>query len=494
MTFTELLDTLQNRDALRPSRAKDVKTSLRYLAEALGYDRVEACPVGDACREEARWGAALDAHFQARQAQGRGLSLATERNTRNNIRVAFRLADAHGLLAEPLPLPLPVPLRPKPLRSVVEAEARTTAPYQTTYRPTGPRHYGLPIAQWPPEILEGWAAYQEACGVRLRDTSFKTYEKSMATYLGYLIGIQGRTVAWDDLFHVRTVREFLRWHNARLQRATSSISVHGRSVVIMLAAIAVVLERPERRTLADFRNGLPAVKELHKKEHHAVPLATLDAVADACLAEGRAPYQTTTRIGTPGLYRACAFQKGLMLKLLVRVPLRQRNIREMRLGQNLYEDEAGHWQLHFEGDELKIGDRKGRGANVFHVDLTEYCPEWLPLLHEFRRDFRPRFPQAATQPTLFVTIRGNPFTQRSLQGELGSTVLRQTGKRFYVHLIRSIWATEYLSNTHESDAFATCAEMLGDTIQTVTRTYYQPVREVHHAKAKAFLTTALKRG
>ena len=75
-----------------------------------------------------------------------------------------------------------------------------------------------------------------------------------------------------------------------------------------------------------------------------------------------------------------------------------------------------------------------------------------------------------------------------------ATVLRQTGKRFYVHLIRSIWATEYLSNTHESDAFATCAEMLGDTIQTVTRTYYQPVREVHHAKAKAFLATALKRG
>ena len=106
-----------------------------------------------------------------------------------------------------------------------------------------------------------------------------------------------------------------------------------------------------------------------------------------------------------------------MLKILTRIPLRQRNLRELRLGKNLYADETGHWQLHFRGDELKIGTRRGQ-ANEYCVDLTEYCPELLPLIEEFRREHRPRLPNHATSPYLFLTYRGSPFTQRSLNGTL----------------------------------------------------------------------------
>ena len=99
-----------------------------------------------------------------------------------------------------------------------------------------------------------------------------------------------------------------------------------------------------------------------------------------------------------GARRATHFQRGLMLKLLVRIPLRQRNVRELRLGQNLYQDQAGRWHLHFRGAELKVGIRGGQ-VHVYHVDLTEYCGELIPVLEEFRTVHRPRLPGAQASPS-----------------------------------------------------------------------------------------------
>ena len=84
MTFADLLATLETRGALPASRAKDLKTSLRYLAAALGHPALEQCPVGDACRDPQAWTAALETHFAALTAQGRAVSASTRRNTRNN--------------------------------------------------------------------------------------------------------------------------------------------------------------------------------------------------------------------------------------------------------------------------------------------------------------------------------------------------------------------------------------------------------------------------
>ena len=484
MTFDDLLRILEDRAAL--PRAAQLLTSLRYLAAALGYERLDACPVDDACREEATWNARLEAHFQTQAQAGRRVSASTRRNTRNNLRVLFRHAEAHGLLAAPLP----PQILTKAKRVAFQETQRATNPYQSTYYvQTGPRRFGLPQAQWPAEIQAGWRDYQAKCGLSLRESTFKTHTKSMMTYLGYLANIAHREPRWEDLFHIPTLREFLRWHAARMGRR---ISTHGRSVVILAAAIAVVLEHENRRDLAAFRNGLPTPAPLHIKRNHWVSLAELERVAEACLAEGREPYIFRKKDRYPGVRRATTFQVGVILKLLVRVPLRQRNVREMRLGHNLFADEHGRWWLHFEGDELKIGEKRGR-ANVYKRDLTEVCPDLLPVLEEWQRDYRPKLPGAATSPFVFLTYRGNPFTQRSLHEELGVAVARHTGKRFYPHLIRTIWTTEYLKSKEAPD-FVTAAEMLGDEVGIVMRTYHDVVKKDQEAKVRAFLGEALRTG
>ena len=483
MTLADLLTDLDTRGALSPSRGKDLKTSLRYLAAALGHPSLEQCPVDAACRDPQAWSPALEAHFATLEAQGRTISAVTRRNTRNNLRVVFRLAEASGLLTAPLP----PRLLARPHRESFERQMQATTPYQATYRPqNGPRYFGLPPAQWPPDIQAGWREYQARCGLRLRETSFQTYTRSLTTYLGYVANICGRTPTWSDVFDVAQLTEFVRWHGARVGRP---VRVHGRHIVILIAAMAKVLKHPHARELADLRNTLKPPAPMHTKRAHWVSLAQLEEIAESYLTEGRTPLVDKPGTRSPGTQRASRFQRGVMLKLLVRIPLRQRNVREMRRDEHLYKDQAGHWQLHFAGDDLKIGTRQGR-VNEYNINLSEHCDDLIPVLEEFFTVYRPKLPGSATSRFVFLTQSGRPFRQSSLYTELSVAVAMRTGQRFYPHLIRTIWATEYLTATQD---YATAATMLGDTLAVVMKTYYDIVHKDQHAKAKAFLNTALHR-
>ena len=486
MTFADLLTALEAQGALPASRAKDMKTSLRYLAAALGHPSLETCPLDAACLKEATWAQALEAHFATLEAQGRTISAETRRNTRNNVRVIFRQAEAHGLLAAPLP---PVLLQARPPRLAWRLQQQAASPYRRTYSPqVSPRHIGLRRTQWPAKIQERWRAYEAHTGHRLRETTFESYRRRLETYLGYLTHIVGRTPVWEDLFDQETLKAFLRWHGARYQRP---LTLQGRSVVILVAAMAKVLRHPAALDLAALRNSLKLPAPVHSKRQHMVSLAELEAVAEACLAEAGVPLGAQWHAPRyPGSRRAARFQLGVILKLLIRVPLRQRNVREMRLGEHLYQDQEGRWQLVFRGSDLKIGERQGR-TNTLEVDLTDYCPEFLPTLETWLRDYRPRMPGAQTSPLCFLTSRGKPFNAKTLGCELSEAVALRTGKRFFPHLVRTIWASQYLKETQD---YATAAVMLGDTVATVMKTYYDIVHKDHHAKAKAFLDTALRTG
>ena len=486
MTLADLLTELSIRSALKKSRVPAMKTSLKYLAEALDHEGPEQCLADAALSQEATWGKDLETHFGALEAQGRTISAYTRRNVRNDIRKIFTLAETHGLLEAPLPSRL----LPKPdNRHAFRRSQRATAPYQTTYRPqSGPRHFGLPQAQWPPDITQGFQAYRARCGLRLRETTFRGHARRLEAYLGYLANICGRPPAWEDLFDAAGLTEFVRWHAARLERP---ITRQGHLVVATVAAMAHVLKHPHAGALGDLRQMLPTPAPMHTKRNHMVKLRDLEAVAEACLAEGRAPYVVDPRASNPGARRASHFQRGVMLKLLVRIPLRQRNVRELRLEKHLYQDEGGHWVLHFSGADLKIGERQGR-INEYRLNLSEDAPDLLPVLEEFRTVYRPRLPQATTSPFLFLTQKGTPYTQRALHTELSETVAMRTGKRFYPHLIRTIWATEYL--TDDAPDWTTAAVMLGDKVATVMASYHDLVDEPHHAKAKAFVAKQLGKG
>ena len=488
MTLEDLVSTLVARQALPSGRVKDIRTAITYLATALGTDGPAQCLV-DVAKQEVDAGLpALGTYFQTLETDGHVLSAKTRSNHRGNLRLLLRAAEAQGLTTAPLR----APLRPLPTRAVVSLQQRETALYPGVWHAPSPaRNYGLHQAEWPPDIVAGWQAYLARRSRRLRDVTVRGHAQRLESYLGYIAHIKGAAPSWEGCFVPATINEFLTWNAKRVGR--TSISTFGHAVVQTLAAIAKVLERSDARALADFRNELPIPARLHNKDLHWVSLAQLDAVADACLRLGRAPLVGHEGRQHAGRYRASTFQRGVMLKLLVRVPLRQRNLRELRLGPNLYQDrkpqgQKGDWHVRFQGDELKIRERRGE-INTYHINLTEETDGFVPVLEEFLETYRPRMHGSATWKHLFLTISGRPFVADSLYSELADTVYQHTGQHFYPHLIRSIWATEYITATGD---VVTAAHMLGDTVQVVLKDYNEVIERVHKAKAKDFLAKALK--
>ena len=189
---------------------------------------------------------------------------------------------------------------------------------------------------------------------------------------------------------------------------------------------------------------------------------------------------------------------GLILKLLIRVPLRQRNVRELQYPKHLWQDAStGEWTLRFTGKELKVAMRKGQ-VNVFEVRLSRLYPkdgptpdDFIPTLETFINDYRPLLPGAQTSPSLFLTQCGNPFSSHSLRTEIVTAMERGTGVKLNPHMIRDIAATTLLRNGRSYDMVAA---LLGNTVATVIQHYAHLIPEEQIALATGDLGKILRTG
>ena len=484
MTLTELLTTMKTQGYISLNRAKDVQTSIRYLAGALGKTTPDQCRDADFVLAPSLWKEKLDTYFVSLRTNGKPISAYTIRNTRNNLSFFFRIAQEKALLSVSYTLPL-LPLTLHEHHKV----ARQTSPYRQHMQAATSLRYRLPLDKWPHDIQTMWQTYCEHRHLRTRPSSLAAYQRCLSSYLGFLITIEGLSIQWDDLFTLTYIERYVRWQSQRLQKHFTRAA---HDVIVFLYTLAVHFQHPSVFLLKAYKQDLPTPEPLHEKQHHALSLRELEAVANSVLQDARKPVAThSTQVAhgaIKGLRRAIQYQYGLILHLLVRIPLRSRNWRELQRPRNLYKDASGHWHLHFRGRELKIATRNGK-TNEYHVDLTDYCPEILPILEEFLTVYQPRLPHADTSPYLFLTIKGQPYNRTTFRSALFGIVLRRTNKHFYPHLIRTIWATEYISKTHD---FTTAAYMLGDTVYVVQKSYQEIIEKDHQQKANHFLATVLQ--
>jgi len=127
-------------------------------------------------------------------------------------------------------------------------------------------------------------------------------------------------------------------------------------------------------------------------------------------------------------------------------------------------------------------------VNAFRLDLSAHAPELIPHLEAYLARFRPLLPNAETDRHLWLTKGGRPYTAGVLYTELRAAVDRRLERHFYPHLIRTVWATEYIAATGD---FTTAAYMLNDSVATVLRRHHALLEDDLKAKARAFLRQAL---
>lgn len=228
---------------------------------------------------------------------------------------------------------------------------------------------------------------------------------------------------------------------------------------------------PDEAVLDKDAQWLP-LDELFSIGEHAHPL-NKDRLAESPFArEVKRHIDNPARYLRPGAslrWLASHVGLSLMLRLWVHRPVRQRQWREMKIGEHLRPDANGGYVIRFKGKGLKVG-RRHRQENKWE----EHFPiRLLPALADWLHVWRPRI-AAPDCPYVFVTKGGKPWSDNNLTNAISKLTWAFTQRRpggpvaTTPHMIRTIFRTEMCKAGMD---VMTAARLLGDSIATVHKHY-----------------------
>jgi hypothetical protein len=154
--------------------------------------------------------------------------------------------------------------------------------------------------------------------------------------------------------------------------------------------------------------------------------------------------------------RALLARDELLILWMTILPWRQRNIRECRLGHNLFKRELPpmsgietpawvkerirvnardtFWQFDFREHETKNGER-----------VRAILPRQLvPALEEYVERYRPLLLNGTDPKTLFISALGRPLDSAAIEFLFDDITYRYVQKGVTPHLLRDVFAYQYL--------------------------------------------------
>jgi hypothetical protein len=310
------------------------------------------------------------------------------------------------------------------------------------------------------------------------DNSINVYEN----YFGYLIRVHQDN---PDALRLATVADpqrvcrFAEWHVKNRTDGQPSRFLE-RTIGEFCRTARDYLKVPDEQWEEIYRLRQAVVPDTKRdKWKRTVSLATLEEIGLAEQPSLEDLAAAPTRYVK--VHLALRAQRSLYIRLLVYRPLRNRNLREMKINDNLYRTDQG-WMIEFKGMELKVGRRNGR-ANLYRLSWPE---DLVPELEEFLKVWRPLLPGQA-RPELFISRMGQPYTVFGLNKEFKKVVFAYTAQAMNLHLVRDVWASEYFASEND---ITVAAQMLGDTVETVLRHYVEPLRKQNTEVADRFARKA----
>lgn len=187
------------------------------------------------------------------------------------------------------------------------------------------------------------------------DGSINVYEN----YFGYLVNIRHEAPAELRLATVadpQRVRSFAEWHVKQRTDGQPSRFLE-RAIGEFCRTARDYLKVPAKQWEEIYRLRQAVVPDTKRdKWKRTVSLATLEEIGLAERPSLEDLAAASTRYAKEHL--ALRAQRSLYIRLLVYRPLRSRNLREMKINDNLYRIGQG-WMIEFKGMELKVGRRNG---------------------------------------------------------------------------------------------------------------------------------------
>lgn len=276
--------------------------------------------------------------------------------------------------------------------------------------------------------------------------------------------------------------------NSYIEWSINERKVKGYSLLVPLSLLFAAMRQHPQYKSADlmwFRallNSLPLEHASELRRRKAGKYADYELV-ESIPVKLHSERSVVVKKGITEMSRLC--MKELLMRWLVTLPWRQRNIRECRIAgvrPNLFQGkippyseidkpewvkleeqnnpDAQFWQFQFSGDETKTG-----------IEVQALLPRQLiGPLQEYLEEFRKHLIRGTDPGTLFVNQAGQPM-QSCQMGNLVSTLtIRYAGKRITPHPFRDIVAFAWLK-AHPKDYLTLSKILWHSNINTTIKIY-----------------------
>jgi hypothetical protein len=538
-TLQEIFDVLVENGSLAGSRIPTCKSALRQYASLLEVEMAHCTPNlfnKPTAERNALIERGMTRTKRDRKNGSSTLSESAIRNTKNNITYVFRKAVEAGLLPTSA-VELPSWRRARKALSNLYGGIRVPPRGECQFT----KKYILdPV---PSTLAAEFETYRIWCTSQFNPERPNSLKRRMTTHINAhdgLLRIAGflvkyRNVAPDSLTlaalcEPNNVKEFLGWFIEARGKSTATSSKASQYAQTLARYFSLSAATPTERQfyeervreLKELHRRLPRETSAYDKSKRWLSLKQIEAVGKALdpfnpvQINERAPkvrdeinrqlvylknegaprntnYNFTRFAGWAGV--------SLMLRLLVRIPLRQRNLREMawnptqpEAGLNLYKRDS-RWFLLFVGEQLKVA-HKGKEVNTIEhefpieivPDLERWLYLWRPLLTKFERthsvikDLRSDGGQSS-QEYVFLNAIGNPYTSNLMHVAIKKATFKYAGVAVNPHMIRTIYATEQMRDTHDPQ---TTAYMLNNKPETMQKFYYELIKVDAAARARSW--------
>ena len=353
--------------------------------------------------------------------------------------------------------------------------------------------FGIPLRDFPVtlkaevEALLKWKqstfAVGRPKGAKVRAVTAKTLEGAICRLMGYASSVlkNSNVDSLEQLVTREVVGGYVEW-------SLNERRVKGRSLMLNLSHLYGAMKQHPSYAPLDFKwlktllDEIPLETDSERRQRKAEKFLEYEVI-ESISEKIRAARIAASKRGKQPL--AMLAVSELLIRWLLVLPWRQRNLRECRIGGSnpnlfkgtipLYGDiekpnwvrleeqknpDAKFWMIRFKSDETKT---KNEPKMFLPRQLVEPLEEYL-------EKYRPNLVRGKDPGTLFTNSAGNPLRALELTRLVSQATLRFGGRRVTPHLFRDIFAYTWLRE-HPKD-FLTVSKMLWHSnINTTIRIY-----------------------
>jgi hypothetical protein len=315
--------------------------------------------------------------------------------------------------------------------------------------PSGRRtKYSVMLHEWPQAMQIAYQIYRNWClaaYIYNRDAKYHqrpvSADQNLSNFeriAGFAHNIQGKQIesfSMDMFLDEALINDYIEWMiNIR---NGGKVRVTQKRLIAQLLGLAKGYDNNEMASdwLTRLQKNLVSEPVKNKKEA-LIPLADLMLVPDM-IKQKRLKIERNgqkKKRSISKLHQARLFMEELMYRFLLERPIRQKNLREMKLDINLLHQEDGHWHVKYGGEEMKNG-------LPFQFPFPT---ELEPMLVEYLKKYRHYVCNGYDNEYVFPNPNGGHIDARVIQRMVHNNTIEALGKPMNPHLIRDCVAYDFL--------------------------------------------------